>query len=257
MKLHIAPPNIARDLTIGLVTATPPAISLSEVVLDSTKINAWFHARIEPDSSNDGRIICDGGIWQLEDTSGGINGDNDGMGTVHYLLLAARRKPGNTAAISAQTIRLCSTPVYVCTANATTDTLTTTVPHGLRAGDAVKFVSGNMPGGITNGTEYFVIASGLTATVFKVSATRGGVALDITSVGSSVGWTPGEREFGRISVPAAASGAYEPDADYFLWQSKAGAGPFNFGSTAGLYLRYDSPGIAAPLEISLQVAGNN
>ena len=67
----------------------------------------------------------------------------------------------------------------------------TSVAHGLVSGDAVRFESANhgdkniptpaLPGGIVAGTTYFVIATGLTADAFKVSATSGGAALDITT----------------------------------------------------------------------------
>jgi hypothetical protein len=72
------------------------------------------------------------------------------------------------------------------TANASTDLLATTA-HGLTAGTAVTFAStGTLPGGLSAGPLYYVIASGLTADVFKVSATVGGSAVDITSTGSGV-----------------------------------------------------------------------
>lgn len=55
------------------------------------------------------------------------------------------------------------------------------VDHYLSSGDIVAF--NDLVGGgpnITNGTEYYVISSGLTTTAFKVSATPGGTAVDIT-----------------------------------------------------------------------------
>lgn len=61
--------------------------------------------------------------------------------------------------------------------------------HGLAADARVAFdaeLAGSLPGGINNTTLYWVIASGLTADAFKVSATQGGAAIDITSVGSGL-----------------------------------------------------------------------
>lgn len=67
----------------------------------------------------------------------------------------------------------------------TTD-LVSSPAHGLSAGDAVVFrddEGGTLPTGITEGSIYFVIASGLTTDVFKVSTTSGGSTIDITATG--------------------------------------------------------------------------
>jgi hypothetical protein len=60
--------------------------------------------------------------------------------------------------------------------------------HGLAAGDRIAFFSlesgGALPGGVTEGAVYFVIASGLTTDRFKVSTTLGGSTIDVTSLGS-------------------------------------------------------------------------
>lgn len=60
--------------------------------------------------------------------------------------------------------------------------------HGLSAGDEVTFKvsTGSFPTGITAGTTFYVIASGLTADAFKVSATSGGssVSLSGTATGT-------------------------------------------------------------------------
>lgn len=66
------------------------------------------------------------------------------------------------------------------------DTLTTTAAHGLSANDTVIFeTDGTIPTGLTADTQYYVISSGLTTTVFKVSATLGGSAVDITNAQTS------------------------------------------------------------------------
>lgn len=67
--------------------------------------------------------------------------------------------------------------------------------HGLVAGNSVLFwddFNAGLPAGLAEDTEYFVIASGLTADAFKVSATLGGSALDITDegVGTAQKFTP-------------------------------------------------------------------
>ncbi len=69
---------------------------------------------------------------------------------------------------------------------ATTDVITK-VAHGLLAGDRVRFTTTNtLPAGLTVDTNYYVIASGLTADAFKVSATLSGSAVDITDTGTGV-----------------------------------------------------------------------
>lgn len=51
--------------------------------------------------------------------------------------------------------------------------------HGLVAGDNVRFTtSGALPTGLSTGTNYYVIAGGLTANTFEVSATVGGAAIN-------------------------------------------------------------------------------
>lgn len=58
--------------------------------------------------------------------------------------------------------------------------------HGFAAGNAVRFfaVGGTLPTGLVEDTIYYVIATGLTTSTFRVSATAGGTAVDITAVGS-------------------------------------------------------------------------
>src|ERR1043165_8490898 len=74
------------------------------------------------------------------------------------------------------------TPAF--TATAATDLLATT-GHGLTTDTPIRFfTTGTLPGGLATATTYYVIASGLTADVFKVSATQGGSAVDITSTGT-------------------------------------------------------------------------
>lgn len=58
--------------------------------------------------------------------------------------------------------------------------------HGLVANDTVLVwptVGAALPGGLAEDTIYFVIATGLTADAFKVSASQGGSAVDITTIG--------------------------------------------------------------------------
>jgi hypothetical protein len=64
--------------------------------------------------------------------------------------------------------------------SASTDTLTCTA-HGLTATTPIRFVSIGGGAGITVGTTYYVIASGLTSSAFKVSTASGGSTIDVTT----------------------------------------------------------------------------
>lgn len=58
--------------------------------------------------------------------------------------------------------------------------------HGLVAGNSVLVwttIGAALPTGLSEDTEYFVIAAGLTTDVFSLSATLGGSAIDITAIG--------------------------------------------------------------------------
>jgi hypothetical protein len=62
--------------------------------------------------------------------------------------------------------------------------------HGLTTNDQVRFEQfpGDtpVPAGLAENTTYFVIATGLTADVFEVSATQGGAVIDITAAGRAL-----------------------------------------------------------------------
>jgi hypothetical protein len=60
--------------------------------------------------------------------------------------------------------------------------------HGYVAGNQVVFwstIGASVPTGLSEGTVYFVIATGLTTDVFEVSTTLGGAAVDITAIGDA------------------------------------------------------------------------
>jgi hypothetical protein len=63
------------------------------------------------------------------------------------------------------------------------------VAHGLAANDRVVFEvieQLTVPAGLTAGTLYFVIGTGITTDSFRVSTTLGGAAVDITGNGSAI-----------------------------------------------------------------------
>jgi hypothetical protein len=60
--------------------------------------------------------------------------------------------------------------------------------HGLTTGNRVVFfqvANESIPTGVTVGTVYYVIASGLTTDAFRVSTTSGGSTIDVTADGET------------------------------------------------------------------------
>lgn len=74
----------------------------------------------------------------------------------------------------------------VLTGDADIDNTIDITGHGLVAGDRITFHTLTGGTGLTAGTAYYVIASGLGADTFKVSATSGGTEVDITVAYSAV-----------------------------------------------------------------------
>jgi hypothetical protein len=73
--------------------------------------------------------------------------------------------------------------VKTATVNDATNTITCPC-HGFVAGDRVTFAAqgGDLPCGLNGGVAYFVIATGLTGSAFRVSTTSGGLEVDFTVV---------------------------------------------------------------------------
>ena len=78
--------------------------------------------------------------------------------------------------------------------SSSTDLFSTSSEHGFDEGTGVRFtgIAGGAP--LVEGTVYYVIADSLTATTFKVSGTKGGASIDLTtsSTAGSVSATPFE-----------------------------------------------------------------
>ncbi len=74
-------------------------------------------------------------------------------------------------------------PIAITNVDASTNVITTGT-HGLSNADPIRFTSvgGSIPAGLAAGTIYY--ARDVTATTFKVAATPGGSAIDITGTGS-------------------------------------------------------------------------
>lgn len=89
------------------------------------------------------------------------------------------------------------------------DDLVTINSHGLAVGDMVRLVAAAGGVGLTVGDSYFVISDGLTANVFKLSATAGGAAVDITTAYTMVAFA--RQSVGSVT-PTAAGQTFAPDA---------------------------------------------
>jgi hypothetical protein len=76
-----------------------------------------------------------------------------------------------------------STGVLEFMADVATDFVTAPA-HGFANNDQIVFYGGTPPGGLTEGTVYF--ARNITADTFQVALTSGGVAINLTSVGSAL-----------------------------------------------------------------------
>ncbi len=90
------------------------------------------------------------------------------------------------------------------------DLLTSAVPHGMTANWRVVFFAGTPPAPLALETEYWVISSGLTTTDFKVSATRGGSAIDITGSTTGANWIGFGYDFDYTGPPASVRLANSP-----------------------------------------------
>lgn len=86
-----------------------------------------------------------------------------------------------------------------CSFNASTDVVTTTIPHSFSNDSPLGFEGDNLGGGLTNGVVAY--ARDVTLTTFKVAATPGGPAIDITTNGGADQYVRG---LASIGTPAQA-----------------------------------------------------
>ncbi len=78
-------------------------------------------------------------------------------------------------------------PFAVFTVTIASPAVFTTTAHGLVAGDKIRITTtGSLPTGLATGTDYYVIAAGLSANDFRVSTSRGGAAVNTSGSQSGV-----------------------------------------------------------------------
>lgn len=123
---------------------------------------------------------------------------------------------GGTRRKTLTSVVIASSPATSCTVDASTDTVTSNA-HGLSNGATVFFSGTAVPTGLSAGTVYYVINSA--TNTFKVSATLGGSAVDITTAGTAVTWLPAlvedtnfeiDRRLGRVRFLTTQSGTVYP-----------------------------------------------
>lgn len=114
-------------------------------------------------------------------------------------------------------------PESVVTISVATPAVITWTNHGLLADQPVIFsTTGALPTGLTAGTVYYVIATGLTANSFSVSATAGGAAIATTVAGSGVHTATAPPAgmtdlFYGMALPGARSGGDATAAHLRTW----------------------------------------
>lgn len=109
-----------------------------------------------------------------------------------------------------------------------TPAIFTKAAHGLAAGDSVTLVSsGDLPTGLLQKRQYYVIATGLTADDFQVSLTPGGSAVNTT--GSQSGTHTLYKNASQFDLVA---GTYRIEAIILFY---LGGAYTNYGSVAGLF----------------------
>lgn len=104
----------------------------------------------------------------------------------------------------------------VGTVDATTD-LFLSKAHGLVTDSRVFFSTVNaesIPTGVTVGTLYFVLASGLTTDAFKIATTSGGTAVDVTASGEYAFWGTIPNTFASAGNLTVAIGAAALDLTF-------------------------------------------
>jgi len=159
-SLHTADPGLtgASEVTGG--SYARQAVTLTAAASSSTNNSAQLSFTSMPAVAAPGVIY--GGIW---DASSAGN-----------FLVGGPLTPASQVSLA-------------CTAVASTDVITTQATHGFSAGDNVEFEAAlgtAVPAGLTAGTVYYVIATGLTTTAFEVSTTSGGAAVNITADGGAI-----------------------------------------------------------------------
>jgi len=133
------------------------------------------------------------GVWSRNGVSAGASASSPVDVTVNagnsliFNISAASGGPSNPVAASGVVTVLNRNKRATVTMTVASPCVVSWTGHGLAAGAKVRFsTTGALPTGITAGTVYFVIAAGLGADVFEISATSGGSAINTSGTQSGV-----------------------------------------------------------------------
>lgn len=179
-------------------------------------------------------------LWDRKDTSGGF--DETGV----FGSYVDKDELSDYSSVTGESIGSSGSTGYSGTLLFRTPTFTVTIAspgvftstaHKLLAGDPVVFsTDGSLPTGLVAGTTYYVIATGLTADAFRVSATVGGAAINTS--GSQSGthrFTATKRTCMYVSISAtvdAGTEIFRDDRNGNLVSNFGGTGTINYATGA-------------------------
>lgn len=202
-----------RNLTINTTTTTLAGTvgasqSFNKVTTDSTGTTTLSGGSVNATTQDYNDAVVIGAATTLTGTTINLDGTVDSdSGQNRALTINAsgvttlKSVVGATDALSSLTTDISGTLSFTGSAVTVGDTtsiadgtdLFTIGTHGLGIGDAVTFSGASLPSGVTAGTAYYVIASGLTANDFRVSTVPSGTTIDVTSAGGSGTAKTGQR----------------------------------------------------------------
>lgn len=183
-------PISGSKLFIGGRVAAKGVVTLSDFSAQVwTEVGGWANAGAIGDTQNVGEqdLLNEGRTRKFKTTKNG--------GTMENQFVPMALDPGQIkfkqaiddcqpSAFKIEWGADCAPEATVTISNATPAVVTWTA-HGLVVGQPVVFsTTGALPTGLTAGTVYYVVSSGLSADAFSVATTPGGAAIDTSGAGS-------------------------------------------------------------------------
>lgn len=165
--------------------------------------------------------------FQQTTSSDQLGGDDDDSLAVPWQATLLCKDPGIYGADAVE-VDFTATANFAGTTTgvAATNLISTSAVHGLVAGSRVTFSSLTGGAGLVTGTTYYVIASGLTTTAFKVSLTSGGTEVDFTTALTAATWVKSSTASGTWTN----RGTYLGVVDFVV---EVGAGAGSISATVG------------------------
>lgn len=206
----------ANAVTAGSGTTLAGWMSLgANSVVNSTNKGMYMYFNGTIPSIEDTYLIKDIAVgassMEVADTTGWSNGDHIYMGgnttkgagdTTQYTVTSTSGTTINFSPVLAGSIRRCgfTGTLTIASPCVVTPTATAAAYHGLVEGDTIFFsTTGSLPTGITAGTKYYVISTGLTKTTFQFSDTLGGAAVNTSGSQSGTHTIAVTKYSGRVT----------------------------------------------------------